>query len=155
MDRGARWATVHGATKSQTWLRDFTFFLFFHINITVWSKKKKRKKERKRKVNWEAIKCDTQWKPQGQKKGLVGGDPGTRSRDSSQDLWWGDRALPQDASSRLLAPFRHWDKAGLQVTAHKSSSAPQRLIPHTERPETYLPSSSCQMFLSSFYLGFN
>ena len=118
-------------------------------------KKKKRKKERKRKVNWEAIKCDTQWKPQGQKKGLVGGDPGTRSRDSSQDLWWGDRALPQDASSRLLAPFRHRDKAGLQVTAHKSSSAPQRLIPHTERPETYLPSSSCQMFLSSFYLGFN
>ena len=31
MDRGAWWAAVHGVTKSQTWLSDFTFtFLFMH-----------------------------------------------------------------------------------------------------------------------------
>ena len=28
MDRGAWRAAAHGVTKSQTWLRDFTFFLF-------------------------------------------------------------------------------------------------------------------------------
>ena len=35
MDRGAWWATVHGVTKSQTRLSDFTFFSFFlskHFN---------------------------------------------------------------------------------------------------------------------------
>ena len=26
MDRGARWAAVHGVSKSQTWLNDYTFF---------------------------------------------------------------------------------------------------------------------------------
>ena len=30
MDRGAWWATVHGVTKSQTRLRDFTFTFHFH-----------------------------------------------------------------------------------------------------------------------------
>ena len=30
MDRGAWWATVHGVTKSQTWLSDFTFTFPFH-----------------------------------------------------------------------------------------------------------------------------
>ena len=29
MDGGAWWATVHGAAKSQIWLRDFTFFFLF------------------------------------------------------------------------------------------------------------------------------
>ena len=28
MDGGAWWATVHGVTKSRTWLSDFTFFLY-------------------------------------------------------------------------------------------------------------------------------
>ena len=28
MDRGAWWATVHGVTKSRTWLSDFTFTFF-------------------------------------------------------------------------------------------------------------------------------
>ena len=31
MDRGAWWATVHGVTKSQTQLSDFTLFLFLCI----------------------------------------------------------------------------------------------------------------------------
>ena len=30
MDRGAWWAAVHGVTKSQTRLRDFTFTFHFH-----------------------------------------------------------------------------------------------------------------------------
>ena len=30
MDRGAWWAAVHGVTKSQTWLSDFTFSFHFH-----------------------------------------------------------------------------------------------------------------------------
>ena len=30
MDRGAWWATVHGVTKSQTQLSDFTFNVHFH-----------------------------------------------------------------------------------------------------------------------------
>ena len=30
MDRGAWWAAVHGVTKSQTWLSDFTFTFHFH-----------------------------------------------------------------------------------------------------------------------------
>ena len=30
MDRGARWAAVHGVTKSQTRLGDFTFTFHFH-----------------------------------------------------------------------------------------------------------------------------
>ena len=30
MDRGAWWATVHGVTKSQTRLSDFTFTFHFH-----------------------------------------------------------------------------------------------------------------------------
>ena len=29
-DRGAWWAAVHGVTKSQTWLSDFTFTFHFH-----------------------------------------------------------------------------------------------------------------------------
>ena len=31
MDRGAWWATVHGVTKSRTWLSDFTLLHFFFI----------------------------------------------------------------------------------------------------------------------------
>ena len=31
MERGARQATVHGITKSQTWLRDYHFFFFLII----------------------------------------------------------------------------------------------------------------------------
>ena len=34
MDRGAWWATVHGVTKSQTWLRDFSSSL--HSRISMW-----------------------------------------------------------------------------------------------------------------------
>ena len=30
MDGGAWWAAVHGVTKSQTWLNDFTFTFHFH-----------------------------------------------------------------------------------------------------------------------------
>ena len=30
MDRGAWWATAHGATKSRTQLNDFTFTFHFH-----------------------------------------------------------------------------------------------------------------------------
>ena len=30
MDGGARWAAVHGVTRSQTWLSDFTFTFHFH-----------------------------------------------------------------------------------------------------------------------------
>ena len=30
MDTGAWWAAVHGVTKSQTWLSDFTFTFHFH-----------------------------------------------------------------------------------------------------------------------------
>ena len=30
MDGGAWWAAVHGVTKSQTWLGDFTFTFYFH-----------------------------------------------------------------------------------------------------------------------------
>ena len=30
MDGGAWWAAVHGVTKSQTWLSDFTFTFHFH-----------------------------------------------------------------------------------------------------------------------------
>ena len=30
MDRGARWAAVHGVAKSQTGLSDFTFTFHFH-----------------------------------------------------------------------------------------------------------------------------
>ena len=30
IDRGAWWATVHGVTKSRTWLSDFTFTVHFH-----------------------------------------------------------------------------------------------------------------------------
>ena len=30
MDRGARWAAVHGVTKSRTPLSDFTFTFHFH-----------------------------------------------------------------------------------------------------------------------------
>ena len=30
MDRGAWWAAVHGVTRSQTWLSDFTFTFHFH-----------------------------------------------------------------------------------------------------------------------------
>ena len=30
MDGGARWATVHGVSKSLTWLSDFTFPFHFH-----------------------------------------------------------------------------------------------------------------------------
>ena len=45
MDRGARWAAVHGVTKSQTQLSDFTFFLFIvpfgggmatHSSVLAW-----------------------------------------------------------------------------------------------------------------------
>ena len=32
MDRGARWATVHGVTKGQTQLSDFTFTFIFQRN---------------------------------------------------------------------------------------------------------------------------
>ena len=32
MDGGAWWATVHGVTKSQTQLRDFTFTFTFHFH---------------------------------------------------------------------------------------------------------------------------
>lgn len=96
-----------------------------------------------------------QWKPQEQKKGPVRGGPGARSRDSSRDPCMGDRALPKTRHPGywLLSDTRI--KPGLQVAAHKSSSPPQRLIPHTESPETYLPSSHCQMFLSGSYLGFS
>ena len=31
MDRGASWAIVHGVTKSQTQLSDFTFTFHFHV----------------------------------------------------------------------------------------------------------------------------
>ena len=30
MDGGAWWATVHGVTKSRTWLSEFTFTFYFH-----------------------------------------------------------------------------------------------------------------------------
>ena len=30
MDGGAWWAAIHGVTKSQTRLRDFTFTFYFH-----------------------------------------------------------------------------------------------------------------------------
>ena len=30
MDRGTWWPAVHGVTKSQTWLSDFTFTFYFH-----------------------------------------------------------------------------------------------------------------------------
>ena len=30
LDGGGWWATVHGVTKSQTWLSDFTFPVHFH-----------------------------------------------------------------------------------------------------------------------------
>ena len=30
MDGGAWWAAVRGVTRSQTWLRDFTFTFHFH-----------------------------------------------------------------------------------------------------------------------------
>ena len=33
MDRGARWAAVHGVTKSQTQLSDFTLFHFILILV--------------------------------------------------------------------------------------------------------------------------
>ena len=45
MDRGAWWAAVHGVTKSQTWLSDFTFtFQFYtlekematHSSVLAW-----------------------------------------------------------------------------------------------------------------------
>ena len=45
MDGGARWAAVHGVTKSQTQLSDFTFFLFIvpfgggmatHSSVLAW-----------------------------------------------------------------------------------------------------------------------
>ena len=35
MDRGAWWATVHGVTKSQTPLSDFTFTFLTIVNNTV------------------------------------------------------------------------------------------------------------------------
>ena len=37
MDGGAWWATVHGVTKSQTWLSDFTFWLLSvtHSHLTL------------------------------------------------------------------------------------------------------------------------
>ena len=34
MDRGAWWATVHGVTKSQTRLTDFTFIFFLSLSLT-------------------------------------------------------------------------------------------------------------------------
>ena len=34
-DGGARWATVHGVTKSQTRLSDFTFLFFSHVQVFV------------------------------------------------------------------------------------------------------------------------
>ena len=36
MDRGGWWATVHGVTKSQTRLSDFTFTFYFHALEKEW-----------------------------------------------------------------------------------------------------------------------
>ena len=36
MDRGAWWATVHGVTKSQTLLRDFTFTFQERLESLTW-----------------------------------------------------------------------------------------------------------------------
>ena len=36
MDRGAWWATVHGVTKSQTRLTDFTFTFMEFIGVSPW-----------------------------------------------------------------------------------------------------------------------
>ena len=33
MDGGAWWATVHGVTKSQTWLRDFFFIIIVTLKV--------------------------------------------------------------------------------------------------------------------------
>ena len=35
MDRGAWWATVHGVTKSRTWLSDFTHFTYCTLSKTL------------------------------------------------------------------------------------------------------------------------
>ena len=74
-----------------------------------------------------------QWKPQEQKKGPVRGGPGARSRDSSRDPCMGDRALPQDPSSRLLAPFRHQDKA--RSTGRCSQKLFSTTAPHSPHRE--------------------
>ena len=39
MDRGAWWATVHGVTKSRTWLSNFTFMLTFMYRCESWTVK--------------------------------------------------------------------------------------------------------------------
>ena len=44
MDRGARWATVHGVTKSRKWLSDFTLhiytlLLYTHTHIHMYTHK--------------------------------------------------------------------------------------------------------------------
>ena len=36
MDEGAWWAAVHGVTKSQTRLSDFTFTFYFHALERKW-----------------------------------------------------------------------------------------------------------------------
>ena len=36
MDRGAWWAIVHGVAKSWTRLSNFTFFLWFGNNLSLW-----------------------------------------------------------------------------------------------------------------------
>ena len=47
MDRGARWATVHGVAKSRTLLSDFTFtYVYMYIRYKI-LERKKQKRERK------------------------------------------------------------------------------------------------------------
>ena len=36
MDGGAWWATVHGVTKSRTWLSDFTFLMLYDHLLWYW-----------------------------------------------------------------------------------------------------------------------
>ena len=47
MDRGARWATVHGVAKSRTLVSDFTFtYVYMYIRYKILERKKQKREKR-------------------------------------------------------------------------------------------------------------
>ena len=66
---------------------------------------------------------------------------------------WGQSPPPRHVVQAAGSFQTPGSTPGLVVAAHKSSSAPQRLISHTEPRK--LPPFFCQMFLSGSYLGFS
>ena len=91
MDGGAWWAAVHGVTKSQTWLSDFTFTLHFHAL------------EKKMATHSNVL----AWRIPG--TGEPGGLPSMGSHRVGHD--WSDLAAAAAAEKRASFSLTYWVKA--------------------------------------------